>query len=204
MLYKPGKPRDEPRSYRPISLLPVMGKVLDSLLADRVYFHLRRQGRLHPLQFGFRPDTSTCHALHRLVSLIRENRRQGLHTSLVSMDVMGAFDYVWWPSVLDELRKAELPSSLFELVRSFLHRRSVELVTPGTRYVRNLQRGCPQGSCIGPLLWNVVADSALNLVMPDGVQLQAYADDMMLVVSGPSRKPMERAGNEAIVRLVCW
>ncbi|GIY57440.1 hypothetical protein CEXT_761641 [Caerostris extrusa] len=45
-----------------------------------------------------------------------------------------------------------------------------------------INRGCPQGSCSGPLFWNLIADDALNLQLPLNCKLQAYADDLVLVV----------------------
>ncbi|GBO37307.1 hypothetical protein AVEN_24412-1 [Araneus ventricosus] len=44
------------------------------------------------------------------------------------------------------------------------------------------QRGVPQGSCSGPLFWNLVMDTALDLPLPQGSHIQAYADDIIVVI----------------------
>ncbi|GIY64172.1 retrovirus-related Pol polyprotein from type-1 retrotransposable element R1 [Caerostris darwini] len=58
LLNKPGKDRSEPKAYRRICLLPTMSKVLDKLLAQLIFFHLKSGNFLNPQQHGFRPEIS--------------------------------------------------------------------------------------------------------------------------------------------------
>ena len=51
-------------------------------------------------------------------------------------------------------------------------------------YTCKVERGCPQGLCGGPILWNMLADEALKLKLP----VVCYADDIMLVISGRSKE----------------
>ncbi|UYV69881.1 hypothetical protein LAZ67_7001080 [Cordylochernes scorpioides] len=61
----------------------------------------------------------------------------------------------------------------------------------GCTVSRRVSKGCPQGSVIGPFLWNIVFDELLTLDYRNNVFLQAYADDLVVVVSGcrPSQPP---------------
>ncbi|KAG8176383.1 hypothetical protein JTE90_020169 [Oedothorax gibbosus] len=97
LLLKQGKDRESPKAYRSICLLPSQGKVLDKLLTQRVYYHLNSKGLLHPSQYGFRPGKSCDIAAHRLMDEIRAKANKRTKVCIVSLDIAGAFDSVWWP-----------------------------------------------------------------------------------------------------------
>lgn len=203
LIPKPGKPRNDRGSYRPICLLPVTGKILDKLFTQRLFYHLKKQGKLNPQQFGFRPGQSCETALHALMGKVRDYHAAGKSVCLVSLDVAGAFDSVWWPSVLSLLARAECPGNLFNLVRSYLSNRSMTYESPQSKLDFDVERGCPQGSCSGPLLWNLVADEALE-ALPDRCYVQAYADDLIVMVPGKDREEIERRGNRALRKMKEW
>ncbi|XP_037560809.1 uncharacterized protein LOC119439913 [Dermacentor silvarum] len=64
--------------------------------------------------------------------------------------------------------------------------------------------GSPQGSPISPLLWNIVISGLLDVPMPPGVAIQAYADDTVLVMPGESRAAIERTAALALQRVAEW
>ncbi|KAG8173888.1 hypothetical protein JTE90_002263 [Oedothorax gibbosus] len=63
-----------------------------------------------------------------------------------------------------------------------------------------IDRGCPQGSCLGPTLWNLIANDLLNDFDNSEIDLYAYADDFCMVVSGSTRQSLETTANNAINR----
>jgi len=69
-ILKPSKPPDKADSYRPISLLPVLGEILEKLLLKRLLKISDEKNALPDFQFGFRPKHATFHQLHRVVDLI--------------------------------------------------------------------------------------------------------------------------------------
>ncbi|CAH2087895.1 unnamed protein product [Euphydryas editha] len=97
-LRKPGKTiYTTPRSYRPISLLPVLGKILEKMLVTRLKYHLAP--RLSTRQFGLMPQRSTEDALYALVEKIKYHLNRKEITTMISLDIEGAFDSAWWPKI---------------------------------------------------------------------------------------------------------
>ncbi|GBN21982.1 hypothetical protein AVEN_81070-1 [Araneus ventricosus] len=171
-----------------------MSKVLDKLVSQRILHHYHWNNLLNPLQHGFRTSKSCETAEFELREVVLERVRRNQGVCMISLDVAGAFDNVRWVSILYQLGEAACPLNIFRLVRSYLRNRSVCYETQVTRVVHEVNRGCPQGSCSGPLFWNIVADSLLSLPFPCNTYVQAYADDLVLVVWGHNESQIaERA-----------
>ncbi|GBN96140.1 hypothetical protein AVEN_195163-1 [Araneus ventricosus] len=117
---------------------------------------------------------------------------------LISLDVEGAFDNVCWESILFHLGQANCPNNIFRLVRSYLRERWVLFETRATRVQHETKRGCPQGSCRGPIFWNIVADSLLVQTFPCKKYVQAYADDLVHVIWGRDKSEIEAQGEAAM------
>ncbi|GBM01834.1 hypothetical protein AVEN_244319-1, partial [Araneus ventricosus] len=98
LFHKKGK---EPRniySYRPITLLPTLGKLLEKLLLQRFNYYLEKNNKLHDQQYGFRQGKSVDLALSTLVSKLEEAKRKDLQTLFISIDIKGAFDNLQYSS----------------------------------------------------------------------------------------------------------
>ena len=77
-----------------------------------------------------------------------------------------------------ELERRKIDRHLIELTRSYLSNR-VLLIGENNRM--KLTCGVPQGSVVGPLLWNSYYDDVFRIEVADGVTLTEYADDLALV-----------------------
>ena len=86
---------------------------------------------------------------------IEEDFRQGHFTILISLDVKGAFDAAWWPSILHTLKVFNCPRNLYNLARSYFSNRTATLHTNSIQIERDVSKGSPQGSCCGPGFWNI-------------------------------------------------
>ncbi|GBP97347.1 Retrovirus-related Pol polyprotein from type-1 retrotransposable element R1 [Eumeta japonica] len=64
--------------------------------------------------------------------------------------------------------------------------------------------GCPQGSVLGPTLWNLLLSDVFRLPLPGGCKLIAYVDDVTAVIGGNSRAELERKGNSLLSALAEW
>jgi hypothetical protein len=113
--------------YRPISLLNVVGKVLDKLIIDRILHHVHSNAGLNSNKYGFIPQSGTVEAAMAGKKIIRENLKHKNWISVVSLAVQGAFDAAWWPGILCNLRELKCPKNLFNLSRSYFSNRMASL-----------------------------------------------------------------------------
>ncbi|GBM62344.1 Putative protein in type-1 retrotransposable element R1DM [Araneus ventricosus] len=204
LLGKPGKDPELANSYRPICLLSVISKILDKLITQRIIYLLKSKGMLKSNQHGFSTGKSCETANFELKQSIQRAMKNKNKVCLLSLDVAGAFDNAWRTSILEQLVKANCPINLFNLIKNYLHDRQVIFELNNKKWVFEAQRGVPQGSCSGPLFWNIVVSTALGLVLPSGCQIQAFADDLILVVRGQSANILAQRCNKAIDILVSW
>ncbi|GBO44380.1 putative RNA-directed DNA polymerase from transposon BS [Araneus ventricosus] len=184
LFHKKGKEKNSINSYRPISLLPILGKLLEKLLLQRVSVTINKQIVLHPHQFGFREGKSINHALRKLLSVIENAKKREHYVIVISLDIQEAFDNLKYDIIRKELRKLYTESNISETLEDILSNRKAAFQTTDVPAVWKQTQGCPQGSCTSPLFWNIVADEILKTDWPKEIQLQAFADDFAFVISG--------------------
>ena len=159
MIPKPGKDHTKTSSYRPITLLAVLGKVFERLLTKAITNHLEKFQKLPSSQAGFRPHQSCQDQLLRLVEDGRTQIQRGrAHCTLATMfDIEKAFDKLWHDNlILKMYRHLRLSTQTIALVQSFLSDRYVQFKV-GTDLSTKLllEAGCPQGSILSPTLFNM-------------------------------------------------
>jgi hypothetical protein len=106
LILKPGKSLNDPTSYRPISLLPILSKVFQKLLLNHLIPLIAHQKLIPNHQFGFRQRHSTIHQTHRILHKINEALNDKHYCSAVFLDISQAFDKVWNTGLLYKLRKS--------------------------------------------------------------------------------------------------
>lgn len=200
-----GEDKDEqdPKSYRPICLLSVIGKLFESLLKERLARTAMAPGRLSDRQFGFTPGRSAEDAIVELRRMVAAS--QETYTVAMLFDISGAFDNVWWPLVLQNLRERECPANVFETICSYFENRKVKITWGREEVSKQATRGCPQGSVLGPACWNLMFDGLLRILeveTPDS--FVAYADDLLVLVKGGSRREIEERGQRVVNVIVQW
>ena len=191
-------------SFRPIGLLPVFGKLLEKLFVRRLTFAAQTQQLWSQQQYGFRQQMSTVDALRTLTQKIADAKQRKQHVIGVSLDIKAAFDNAWWPALHDRLRRTQCPTNVHRLITSYLAERTVSLDYADASASKSMTKGCVQGSVCGPTFWNLVLDELLGVQLPDGCHIQAYADDVMLLVEAKSVDAVEEAANAALDVVNKW
>ena len=204
-IIKPGKDNsDEVSKFRPISLLNVGGKVLEKVLINRINYHANLHAFLNTHQYGFTPQKSTVDAAMEVKNFVMEGLATGKVTALISLDVKGAFDAAFWPSILNELRACGCPKNLYNLSRNYFSQRTAILSSNSIRLQKTISKGCAQGSCCGPGFWNLQYNSLLNLAFRDGTKAVAFADDLILAIRGDSARAVESYSNGEMCKITAW
>jgi retron-type reverse transcriptase len=139
-------------------------------------------------QYGFTAGRSTIDALWHFKNAIKGSIRKYVMT--IFIDVRGAFDNVWWPSLIRNLCLRNTPHELVTLIKSYLTNRKVTFTQGDTMVEKTPTKGCPQGSVLGPTLWNVVLDPLLDSDWPPGVTTIAYANDIAVVLQATQDKTL--------------
>ncbi|XP_063834856.1 uncharacterized protein LOC135084043 [Ostrinia nubilalis] len=203
VLRKPGKEDyTNPKSYRPIGLLPVLGKILEKMVVARMKWHL--VPRISTRQYGFMPQRSTEDALYKLIHHIKGKIGLKKLVTLVSLDIEGAFDSAWWPAIRVRLAEEKCPVNIRRLLDSYLDCRKVKVRYAGEECTRSTNKGCVQGSIGGPILWNILLDPLLQELDRREYYVQAFADDVVMVFDGDTGLEVSRRANAALAFVRQW
>ncbi|CAF4907381.1 unnamed protein product [Pieris macdunnoughi] len=186
LLRKPGRPQDTSSAYRPIVLLNEVGKLLERIIVWRLSQHISVVGPdLADAQYGFRVGRSTLEAIGALKHFTMEAVRSGGKALAVSLDISNAFNSLPFTVIMEALRFHGVPLYLQNLVRSYLEDRKILYVNDSGELVRwPMKCGVPQGSVLGPLLWNIGYDWVLRGTLLPKLKMFCYADDTLIVAQG--------------------
>jgi hypothetical protein len=188
------------RSFRPITLLPKFGKVLERLVKNRLETVV--DSLYHDRQYGFRRGRGAEDAIAKVNSYIVNSDTK--YVTGIFIDIKGAFDAVWWPAVVQELKYLQVPKNLISIIKSYFVDRTVNYRSNTVTVEKTTSKGCPQGSVLGPLVWNLIMNSLLRKSFPDGCEVVAYADDTVVLVRGNTRKQIEEYAAASMVLVEKW
>lgn len=124
ILKKPTADPKQPANYRPISLLPLFGKILESLVNNQLTYHLENNNLLDTSQSGFRAFHSTETALLEIVDNIRLSLDARRSAILILLDLSAAFDTISNGILLDRLCEFGVEGTALNWLKSYLTDRS--------------------------------------------------------------------------------
>ena len=201
----------DPKSFRPISLLPVIGKVVERALQTQILDFMEKSGQFNPNHHSYRKHHSTTTAMLQLSDAIFSGCDAKNITTLITLDQSAAFDVLSHDTLLRKLKLYNFSDTALTWIKSYLNFRS-QYVTVGTRNSKfhNVTNGVPQGSVLGPIFYVLYVNELPNLLNDndcnDSVhskddidanlfsdnclkcgQLPTYADDSTVVITTPNR-----------------
>ncbi|UYV62024.1 hypothetical protein LAZ67_1007530 [Cordylochernes scorpioides] len=171
--------------FRPISLLPIFGKIFERIILKRLQTYIDTRNVLIPQQFGFRANHSTTHQLITVIDFIQTRKSLSEAVGVVLLDFKKAFDMVWHRGLIIELTSYNFPQKFIRFLKNYLQDRTFS-VKVGT-YIsspRQIESGVPQGSILSPILFNLYINDIPHIPQ---CRLALFADDTALLSS--SRSP---------------
>ena len=186
-ILKPKKPANDPKSYRPISLLSHIYKLLERMILTRINDTV--EATLPYTQAGFRKGKSTTDQIVRLVNDIETAFQKKQKYGAVFIDLTAAFDTVWHRGLYLKLLKTLPDVKLVKFIMLLIQDRSFVLETSNGKCSRKrkLRNGVPQGSVLAPSLFNIYVSD-----VPKGDCSQySYADDTALGTADASFEVLE-------------
>ena len=194
------------KTWRPISLLSTLGKVLEAVVAERISYAVETYGLLPANHFGARKRRSAEQALLLLQENIYRAWRMGKVLSLVSFDVRGAYNGVFKERLLQRLAARGLPGELVRWVGAFCSERTASIEVNGYHSPQKPlpQAGLPQGSPLSPMLFLFFNADLVQTSISTTEGAIAFVDDYSAWVTGKTAEA-NRAGIQAIIdRAVAW
>ena len=109
-------------NYRPISLLPIFGKIFEKIIFNRMYNFLLNENLLNPNQSGFHPSDSCINQLIAITHEIFEafDCNPPLEVRSVFLDISKAFDKVWHEGLLFKIKSMGISGKLYNLLENYL------------------------------------------------------------------------------------
>lgn len=208
LLHKPNKPIENTSSYRPICLIDTSAKLLERLILQRMEVHVDSIGGLSHRQYGYRKGISTIDAINRVVTIARSvkegNWKNKGYCALVTLDVKNAFNTARWGEIIQALNRKDFPEYLKNMVNSYLTERKIFYLTSEGTKTYDMTMGVPQGSVLGPLLWNIFYDELMELEMAENTDIVGFADDIAVVATASKTEQLEIEVNDSLDRIHRW
>ena len=184
-LYK-AKQRDNPANYRPISLLPIIAKLIDTLINNQLMEHLTEHNIISPTQYAFRPNSSTTLALQTILDNIHKHKSDKHPTLAIYIDLSKAYDTISHEKLLHKLRHDfNFTTETVTFFKSYFRNR---IQTMHTQHAQSEERvitdGIPQGSTLSTTFFLLYINDIIRTVPNSSVY--TYADDTTLIVTSPS------------------
>jgi Reverse transcriptase (RNA-dependent DNA polymerase) len=201
-IYKSGPP-DLCCNYRPISLLSNISKILEKAMYTRLYSYLERFKLIYDLQFGFRKNFSTSHALINLVSSVSDILDRNEYGCGLFLDLQKAFDTVNISILLEKLDIYGVRGTCRKWFESYLQGRQ-QFVTIDNidSTINNVECGVPQGSVLGPLLFLLYIND-FHRCISTGIA-QHFADDTTILYRSRSLRKLKLTMTHEISRIYDW
>lgn len=199
---KAGKPPTDPASYRPISLLSSTGKLLEKVVANRLVEFCDENNIIPTAQFGFRRAHSAVHLATKLAAKLWQNKRLKKSTGVVCLDIANAFPSVWHAGLVFKMQRMGFSGGMQKIIANFCSDRWFAVrVDNAMSEPEFIHAGCPQGSGISPILYNIYAADAPT---DREVDILQFADDTALVTKSVQARGIVSRLNRFAVKLVAF
>ena len=228
-LFKGGNgDKNDPKQYRPVALLPICARLLEKIVCNQVMDHLYEHDMLHSHNHGYRKSHGTITAVLEAQEEAMEAMEAGEILGMVTLDQSSAFDVIEHQILKSKLMSYGFGDNALKWFTSYLHGRSqyVSLQSSNSDIQLVGPYACPQGSCLGPLIWNIYCGEVCEVLSVKGKlsadvvtvsnskneilngrrvgNLFQYADDLMVLIRGKTVEQVRSLASYAYTILANW
>ena len=189
-------------NYRPISLLPLPGKLLERVVHVQLEKELEESGFYTDYQYGFRKSRSTTHATLQLVNHINYKMDKNIPTAAIFIDFKKAFDCVNHQTLIDKLETTNFGIDTINWIKDYLSNRQQCVMANNLKSsTKRIKQGVPQGSTLGPLFYIIYANDMPKCIRSN---ISLYADDTVIYHSSRDGTHLMLKLQEDMDRLQQW
>ena len=177
-LYKGEGNANDLKFYRPVTTLSFLSKVMEKAMLLQLHEFLQTNNILPDMQSAYRPLHSTESTVCSITDDLLLNMDKGKGTILFLLDLSAAFDTVDHSILLNDLKDIGLGENIVKWFTTYLKDRKFKVQIKNTySNARGLNRGVPQGSVAGPILFLIYTRGLSNLLMQNNITHKLFADD---------------------------
>lgn len=195
------------RSYRVISLLNCMGKVIEKVVAEQLSQYYESYSKLYSGQIRGRKERSAIDVVATLVHIVQEKWEEKMLFATLFMDVKDPFDHVSKEQLLKWLIELDIYGDLVTWTDSFLTNRKIRLVIDRhTNKKREIETGIPQGSPVSPILFLIYISGVFDKVSENSLSITSlcFIDDLGFTAFGSSIKEVVKALENIAQTVLKW
>lgn len=202
-IFKGGNNKKDPDKYRPISILPILSKVFEKILLDKLEKFADEHELINKNQYGFRKNTGTNEAINDLCYAIHKAKETKQFNLCLFLDLSKAYDTIPHFALVKKLHKMGIRGKAEDLIVSYLENRP-QITKIGNSFSNEgfITTGLPQGTIVSPLLFNLYVNDLLQLELSG--ETGAFADDTRHLCTGKNRKELYENANKDFEKIKNW
>ena len=190
-------------NYRPVSVLNMLSKIFEKLMHRRLNSFIAKYKLIGENQFGFRKSRSTGDAVVEFLNDVNGSLENKKYFVTVCIDLSKAFDTVHHGVLIDKLRHLGIRGIALQWFQSYLGDRLQYVSIDGIHsQCRRVQSGVPQGSVLGPTIFNLYTCEISNVC--SDLKCVNYADDTTLYLSHSNLRTLINTFNYSLCNLDRW